>query len=900
MSIKSKKGWKRQSLMCQKSVRSDNMNKKTKTLYTIVIALMIITIIGAVSYAYFTATGTTQKQDTSLSMATLSLRFADNDNGIDAELGFGETVTKKFLIENTGTAEASLSLDWNNMINTYLNDSLTFRLTYSAEEDGEYKEILPSSNVPTSSTPLTQTMASELSVPVGETYYYNLEITLNNLPDIDQSDDLDAIFNTSFDVGQPLKYRYYRLRIDPNGGTWGEYASPQEYLLKNEETKTIESPTRAGYTFVGWDIKGVSLSIEDNLFTMGISDAELVARWEVKQYQLTIDANGGTYGEETNQNIDFNSSIEISNPTRVGYTFTGWTVNGGTLEGTKFTMSEAKNSTLTANWQVNDYKYIVYHHQMNVSGTGYTLVSADTDEGEAAYGTTVTPEVKTYIGFTSPAFQSLIIKAETVYPPVQNKIDYNYARNQYTLTINANGGTYGGETTQSMYYGSTKTLNVPVKTGYNFANWSSTSGTVNGNNFTMGNGNATVTANYTPKTFSVTFNPNGGTTPTGSKTVTYDSTYGTLPTPTYLGYEFLGWFTATSGGTQVTSSTKVSITGNQTLFAHWKKKDPAKETLATLNITSNGVKNGFDDPATTAEGVFEMEDDYGTSYYYRGAVTNNYVKFAGFYWRIIRVNGDGSLRIMYDGTQSHANGASSSNSFIGGTAYNTNYNDNKYLGWMYGPSGSTASTSKVQAQTNIADSTIKGVVDAWYKANIADKGYGNAVSDTLFCNDRSTPGKASTGWSSDTGLGYGTQATAYGANARMRVSFSGYTGVTPTFKCPQKNDAFTVNDTNKGNGALTYPVGLITADEIVAAGSGKYYTDNKSYYLYRGSNYWSLSPSHLYYGSAVVFIMMYNGNFNAATDVNINGDVAPVVNLSADYVKTLRGTGIMTDPYQAV
>ena len=867
-------------------------------LYTTIAVLLLITIIGAVSYAYFTTTGTTQKQDTSLSMATLSLRFADNDNGIDAKLGFGETVTKKFLIENTGTAEASLSLDWNNMVNTYLNGSLTYRLTYSSEEDGVYEEILPSSNVPTTSTPLTQTMVSELSVPVGETYYYNLEITLNDLPDINQSDDLDAIFTTSFDVGQPLKYRYYKLKIDPNGGSWREFTSPQEYLLKNEETKTIENPTRVGYTFSGWDIKGVSAKLEDNLFTMGISDAELIARWEVKQYQLTIDANGGTYEGESTRQMGFGSSIEISNPTRVGYTFTGWTVNGGTLEGTTYTMSEAKNSTLTANWQVNNYKYIVYHHQMNVSGSGYTLVSADTDEGEAAYGTTVTPGVKTYTGFTSPSLQDLQIKAETAYPPVQNRIDYNYARNQYTLTINANGGTYSGETTQSMYYDSTNTLNVPVKTGYNFANWSATSGTINGNNFTIGNGNATITANYTPKNFSVTFNPNGGTTSTGSKTVTYDATYGTLPTPTYVGYEFLGWFTTTSGGTQVTSSTKVSITGNQTLFAHWKKKDPAKETLAALNITSNGVKNGFDAAATTAEGIFEMEDDYGTSYYYRGAVENNYVKFAGFYWRIIRVNGDGSLRIIYDGNQAYANGANNAGRFINtGTKYNTNYNDNKYVGWMYGPAGTTTSTSKEEAQTNIEDSTIKGVVDAWYKTNIADKGYGSAVSDTLFCNDRTTPGKASTGWSSDTGLGYGTQVTAYGATVRTKVWNSVASAL--TFKCPQKNDAFTVNDTTKGNGALTYPVGLITADEIVAAGSGKYNTVNRKYYLYNPSTwYWSLSPYYFSGTSSSVFNVVTSGQLGNYF-VNGVGAVAPVINLSSEYVKTLRGTGTMTYPYQA-
>ena len=76
----------------------------------------------------------------------------------------------------------------------------------------------------------------------------------------------------------------------------------------------------------------------------------------------------------------------------------------------------------------------------------------------------------------------------------------------------------------------------------------------------------------------------------------------------------------------------------------------------SIIASSNGVRTEFDDSATTAEGVFEMEDDYGTSFYYRGAVTNNYVKFAEFYWRIIRVNGDGSLRIMYDGTQAYANG----------------------------------------------------------------------------------------------------------------------------------------------------------------------------------------------------------------------------------------------------
>ncbi len=311
-----------------------------------------------------------------------------------------------------------------------------------------------------------------------------------------------------------------------------------------------------------------------------------------------------------------------------------------------------------------------------------------------------------------------------------------------------------------------------------------------------------------------------------------------------------------------------------------------ESTLDTLNIISNGVKTYFNTAATTAEGVFEMEDDYGTSYYYRGAVTNNYVKFAGFYWRIIRVNGDGSLRIMYDGTKAYANGTENENRFIKtNQPFNSNYNDNKYIGWMYGPAGTTASTSKEQAQTNMSNSSIKEVVDAWYKTNIADKGYGNAVSDILFCNDRSLA-KTSNNW--DTALGYGVQRTAYGAYIRG----------TPTFKCPQKNDAFTVNDTIKGNGALTYPVGLITADEILAAGATS--ANNTSYYLYRGKlYYWSLTPSLFFNDHSSAYVVyIYGQRDHYGTDSG--GSVTPVINLSAEYVKTMRGTGTMTDPYQAV
>ncbi len=333
------------------------------------------------------------------------------------------------------------------------------------------------------------------------------------------------------------------------------------------------------------------------------------------------------------------------------------------------------------------------------------------------------------------------------------------------------------------------------------------------------------------------------------------------------------------------------------------------QTLAHLGLTSNGVKDSFDEPATTDEGIFEMEDDYGISYYFRGAVENNYVKFGqneskqDMYWRIVRINGDGSLRIIYDGDQPYANVINSSARFIGTSAYNKKWDDNKYVGYMYGPAGTTASTSKTQAQGNTESSTIKTVVDEWFKTNIVDTGYSESVVDVLFCNDRSTPGKTSTETSWDTGLGYGQNETAFGAYARMKIGSgytAGYIGAVPTFKCPQQNDAFTVEDTTKGNGALDYPAGLITADEVIAAGSGKFITANSNYYLYKGSNYWSLSPSYTgSYDGAIVFDVGTDGCLNDIGVYTSSLAVAPVINLNPEYVNMMIGSGTMTDPYRS-
>ncbi len=511
------------------------MQEKNKKTIILLVCAITIVLAGALgTYAYFVTSAREEKQELTVTLGTLALTFEDNSDGIAGELTLGESISKEFKIRNTGTQDVTTNMLFNEMVNTYLSESLSYTLEYRTSEDGEWIGVeTVSQNVPRSETASDKNLAKDLTIPAGETYYYKLTITFNNLDDVDQTQDIGAIFTSKFKIGD---------------------------TLKDEE----------------------SLS---------------------------------------------------------------------------------------------------------------------------------------------------------------------------------------------------------------------------------------------------------------------------------------------------------------------------EETLKYLNLTVNeGIPN-YAEPATTDEGVFALEDDYGTSYYYRGAVENNYVKFGDYYWRIVRINGDGSLRIIYDGTQGYANGANDTGRLAyTGKAFNVQYTDAKYVGWMFGGAYGEVSTSKAQAQTNETSSSLKTLLDSWYKTNIVDNNLEDKVADMLYCNDRSTPGKTITGLNTDTGLGYGQNLTAYGATARTDAWNTDASKVQPVFACPQKNDAFTVSDEEKGNGDLTYPVGFITADEIVAAGSGKYNIGNSDYYLYKGSPYWSFSPSSYSVGNAHIF---YEGGVISAVSVKSTSlGVAPVINLKPEYVKTFIGDGTINNPYR--
>lgn len=368
-------------------------------------------------------------------------------------------------------------------------------------------------------------------------------------------------------------------------------------------------------------------------------------------------------------------------------------------------------------------------------------------------------------------------------------------------------------------------------------------------------------------------------------------------------------------------SEETGLTPTPYLGRIYKVDDSSTANTLYFKTSTNEVE-GYD---YSKDGVYQMADDYGMSYYFRGAVKNNYLKFGKWnqdvyfgykdetstsyrkyfslsecqnateynvnckigitkgtkmWWRVIRVNGDGTVRIMYDGTKGHINGEDDTDRVaITQVQWSNSISDAKYVGYMYGGANGVASTSVSGAQKNETDSIAKTVLEKWYAQNIAAGGYSGAVADRIFCNDRSLSSRNSSN------AGFGSNSTNYGMDNRVWITQN------TIFTCPQENDKFTSKNANHGNKATKYPVGLITADEVKAAGGVWNSGSNLEYYLYKGSGYWTLTP---YYDTDVI----YAGSRYYGMHLTNYYNLAPVINLTAEYSKNLIGSGTIKNPYR--
>ena len=372
-------------------------------------------------------------------------------------------------------------------------------------------------------------------------------------------------------------------------------------------------------------------------------------------------------------------------------------------------------------------------------------------------------------------------------------------------------------------------------------------------------------------------------------TVTLNATNGTVTAPTskVIGRTGTATFTVTPndgykaeletdncGGTLSGSTYTISsITAGKTCSIIFKSDNPTRpgaRTSFSSTLTSNNTKT-----------LYTSTENGTTVYYFAGNATDNWVKFGknasnqDLYWRIIRTNSDGSVRLLYHGTSTTATDA-----YIGTSAFNSSYDNIAYVSYMYGSLGSVEN-----ARANTNNSTIKTAIDNWYATNL-NTNYGKYISTTaVYCNDRTYTISGSN--------------TLFGAYTRLR------TNKTPTYDCTDTNDKFTV-DTSTGNGKLKYPIALMTADEVSFAG-GLWVTNAPTWYYYNSANgsstgtnwWWLLSPYNLN-GSryAAVFGVngsSYPGRLNGS-DVNLTNGVRPAISLKS-CVKTSGGDGSASAPY---
>ena len=298
---------------------------------------------------------------------------------------------------------------------------------------------------------------------------------------------------------------------------------------------------------------------------------------------------------------------------------------------------------------------------------------------------------------------------------------------------------------------------------------------------------------------------------------------------------------------------------------------------------------------TTEALLASTEDDYGTSYYFRGAVKNNYVEFANKCWRIVRVGGDGSVKLILHndnkaGVANPCDAANNSDSAAfarySGTTYTSKFNekadDNAYVGFKYGTPGS--STYEV-THANTNNSTILTNLETWYNDNLST--YEKVIADTEWCNDKTNV--TDTTYDplrlSPNGLGYGTNVTYYGATQRLVSKSDSAGGTGPSLKC--------TGELSKINSK----VGLITADELAFAGY-VYKQINLTTYLDENATdtyWWSLSPSAFNGSNASVWHVngssgrLYNGYVDGA------GGLRPSISLKS--ATNVTGEGTSSSPF---
>lgn len=298
---------------------------------------------------------------------------------------------------------------------------------------------------------------------------------------------------------------------------------------------------------------------------------------------VTLDANGGDV-ETTKLNLTSGNEYgTLPTPSKQYNIFLGWYLNDTKIESNTI-IKNVVDHTLVAQWKKEKSELVVdldggtANDKSNIYDVNQTVtLNIPTKDGydfqgwQLVSGNSIISGNNVTIGTTKTVIKALWVK-------------------KVNLTLNLNGGSTTYNASGLYSRNETITLTKPTKTGYNFSNWQLVSGdsVVNGDNITFGTTDTTLNAIYTAKVYTITYNLDGGTLSSSSKTISYNSTYGNLPTPTKAGFTFSGWYTSASGGTKISSSTAYTLTSNQTLYARWTYSSITYNVLSQSYKCANG------------------------------------------------------------------------------------------------------------------------------------------------------------------------------------------------------------------------------------------------------------------------------------------------------------------------
>ena len=502
----------------------------------------------------------------------------------------------------------------------------------------------------------------------------------------------DTLYNVPEDINLYAEWNLitYDIKYNLNGGTLNE--APPSYNTESKDI-IIPSPTKEGYNFIGWTTPDNSKPIKDYIISTGsVGNKELTANYEPISYYISYNSSEGQ-GEMQKQEFIYNQTSKLikNQFTKEGYTFVGWStsINGDVIyedESEIYNLSSKDNEVITlyAKWEI--IKLDVKYYDL----FGALLKSETVDYGNKS----VAPEDPFIDGYTFTGWNPSIdvIKEDTIYKA-------QYSTNEYTIKYNLNTGS-NNDAKEIKYNVESDviTLPTPTRTGYTFLGWSGSNGLKPQLEVVIRKGsvgNKTYKANWVSNAYKVSLNANGGVVEEDYIMISYNSLYGTIPSPTKEGYTFEGWY---YNDTLITEDSLQNKEFDHELVAKWKvinygiSYELNGGTASSLVNIYNIETETFNLPIPTKKGYkfLGWTGSNGTTPSTSVSITKGSIGDKSYTanWEIINYN------ISYDLGGGSASSLTKtynveSNTFTLPTPTRTGYT---FLGWT-GSNGTTPSTS---------------------------------------------------------------------------------------------------------------------------------------------------------------------------------------------------------------